>query len=243
MHRHVEPEWLDELAPDDLLAIRSRQDLQRIHQWMGNVRIMARLLRPLAGRVETLKIADLGAGDGAFLLRVARRLTNELKSVRLTLVDRQPIVSLKTHRAFGESGWDSRAVASDVFGWLANAPSMDVVTATLFLHHFADAQLAALLDAISQRTDHFIACEPRRSALSLLASKLVGLIGCNAVSRHDAVVSVRAGFKNGELSSLWPKDGRWHLEEQGAGWFSHTFVARKADGVISEAVANVQRRL
>ena len=42
----------------------------------------------------------------------------------------------------------------------------------------------------------FVACEPRRSrARRSLGSRLLGLIGCNDVTRHDAVVSVRAGFR------------------------------------------------
>ena len=55
------------------------------------------------------------------------------------------------------------------------------------------------------------------------AAKLVGLIGCNSVTRHDAVVSVRAGFTNRELSDLWPTQGAWLLQEQRAGLFSHLF--------------------
>jgi hypothetical protein len=36
------------------------------------------------------------------------------------------------------------------------------------------------------------------------ARKLLWLIGCNAVTRHDAAVSMRAGFIRQELSALWP---------------------------------------
>jgi len=54
----------------------------------------------------------------------------------------------------------------------------------------------------------------------------MGLMGCNAVTRHDARVSVRAGFRDDELSRLWPSGG-WTLEERGAPPFSHLFVARR----------------
>jgi hypothetical protein len=64
--------------------------------------------------------------------------------------------------------------------------------------------------------------DPRRSARSLLFSRLLWVIGCNQVTRHDAVVSIRAGF---ELSRLWPADQSWTLQENPAGWFSHLFVA------------------
>ena len=44
MKRRIEPELLDELAPENPQAMGSRKDLQRINAWMGNSRIMARQL-------------------------------------------------------------------------------------------------------------------------------------------------------------------------------------------------------
>jgi hypothetical protein len=75
----------------------------------------------------------------------------------------------------------------------------------------------------------FVACEPRRSPSALIASYLVVAIGCNDVSRHDAVVSVRAGFSNHELSKLWPANGHWTLQERAALPFTHCFAACRID--------------
>ena len=97
--------------------------------------------------------------------------------------------------------------------------------ANLFLHHFEDSPLRALLEQVSTRAELFVACEPRRDWLTLRASRLVGWIGCNAVTRHDAPISVRAGFAGHELSALWPAGGDWHTEEGPVGPFSHHFVA------------------
>jgi hypothetical protein len=47
------------------------------------------------------------------------------------------------------------------------------------------------------------------------------------ITRHDAIVSVRAGFVGRELSALWPVDNQWQLSEQSAGWFSHCFIAKR----------------
>jgi hypothetical protein len=54
----------------------------------------------------------------------------------------------------------------------------------------------------------------------------VWVLGCNAVTRHDAVVSVRAGFAGKELSAAWPP-GAWQLEERVAWPFTHLFVAHE----------------
>jgi hypothetical protein len=118
----------------------------------------------------------------------------------------------------------------DVESW-ANAPrpdAFDAIVTTLFLHHFPAESLKRLLAAVAATCEIFIACEPRRDAIALVASRLVGLLGTNAVTRTDAVLSVRAGFRGRELSRLWPEDGRWRADEYRAGMFSHCFRASRA---------------
>ncbi len=206
--RVVEAEWLDELPPADPRALRSRRDLVRINALMGNARIVAAELAR-AGKLRS--IAEIGAGDGSFMRKVLRSLG--ARDVEVHLVDRQPLGT----------------ITADVFDWLSDpaCPHVDVIVANLFLHHFEAPRLARLLELIAQRTRAFIACEPRRSALALGGARLLGLVGCNDVSRHDAVVSVRAGFSGGEISALWPRDRPWNLEERERGAFSHSFVARQ----------------
>jgi hypothetical protein len=97
--------------------------------------------------------------------------------------------------------------------------------ANLFLHHFHDRELMTLLQIISSKARLFIAVEPRRCWRSLAASRCVGLIGCNDVTRHDATASIRAGFSGRELTRLWPSRTGWEMHEVPAGLFSHCFTA------------------
>jgi hypothetical protein len=238
--RRVEPEWLDELPADDPDAVRSRHDLRRVNGWMRNATLVARMLaqgRPPANLVE------LGAGDGTFLLGVARRLGPSWTGTRARLVDRVMLVSEATRRAFADLGWELEVVAADVFVGLARSPARDAtVLANLFLHHLPDEPLRELLARVAERSGRFIACEPRRSWFALAASRCVGLISGNAVTRHDAVVSVRAGFAGRELTELWPAGEGWILEEHGAGPFSHVFCGRRGAGVSSRAPGTRARR-
>jgi hypothetical protein len=103
------------------------------------------------------------------------------------------------------------------------------VVVNLFLHHFQNDRLIKLFRVISERARGFVAVEPRRGAWPLFCSRLLWAIGCNSVTRHDAEVSVRAGFSGHELSGLWPETKNWQLSEQSAGPFSHLFVARRCD--------------
>jgi len=222
MHaRMLEPEWLDELPPQDLRAVRSRADLRRVNWLMGNARLISSALR--SHIKEGSRIADLGSGDGHLMLAIARRLRRP--AVELTLVDRAPVVSDATLAEFGALGWRVRVVARDALAFLREEP-IEVVVANLFLHHLDAEALRQLFKLCSERARLVAACEPRRSQLALLGCRLMWFIGANDVTRHDAVVSVRAGFTGRELSALWP--ATWTLDERSAPPFSHLFVAKRA---------------
>jgi hypothetical protein len=224
--RRVEPEWLDEMTPEDPRAVRCRRDLRLMNRIMGHAGTISRALRAHV-RSNHPRIAELGAGDGTLMLRVARDMT-EFSGGELTLIDQQPIVSAETMALYAKQNWDATVRRADVFDWLMDEHAgCDAIVANLFLHHFETPQLAKLLALAERRTTLFVACEPRRARFPLAGSHLVGLLGCNDVTRHDAVLSVRAGFSGEELSQLWPKQDGWRLEETAAGLFSHLFVAEK----------------
>jgi len=222
MTRVVEPEILDQLPSADAAAARSRCDLARLNALMGHARLIRKHLAPDASR-----IIDLGAGDGTLLLKVLQGAHSAIREV--VLVDQQRILSETTLAAFRRLGIQPTVAVSDVCDWLAQQSEAGhtVIVANLFLHHFNPSALQRLLDLALTACDLFVACEPRRGAWPRAAASLVGLVGCNHVTRHDAVVSVRAGFRDRELTALWPDRAHWQIEERSAGLFSHLFVARR----------------
>jgi SAM-dependent methyltransferase len=229
--RSIEPEWLDILPAADESAIGSRRDIRRLNVLMSHDRIVARALAN-AATMKPRSIIEIGAGDGLFLLSVARRLAVRWPNVSATLLDRQALLSEAARRRFDALGWRAEGVASDVFDFLDSddLPDFDIVVANLFLHHFCDSDLVRLFRRIADIVPLFIACEPRRAFPAIEASKLLWIIGCNRVTRHDAAASARAGFRDRELSALWPKEQGWRLEERPAGLFSHSFVASRHAG-------------
>ncbi|HTY88949.1 MAG TPA: hypothetical protein VMB80_15995 [Candidatus Acidoferrum sp.] len=227
MTRIIEPEWLDELPADDPDAVRSRRDLHRVNAWMRHYDLMAGALQNQLDSRPAKHLVELGAGDGDFLLQVARKLAPNCSNLNVTLLDRQDLVQPETLSGFASLGWHAEAVAADVFEWSRTGQPADVVVANLFLHHFYDISLAGLLGAIAGRARLFIALEPRRAFWPLFCSRLLWGIGCGPVTQHDAVLSVRAGFEGDELSRLWPAGAHWQLSERPAGLFSHLFLARR----------------
>jgi hypothetical protein len=217
--RVLEAEWLDVLPPSDPRALRSRRDLARVNALMGNARIVRGELRRFA---PIRSLAEIGAGDGRFALSIAAGLATRPRKV--TLVDRQAIVAPQTRAALG---CEVEIAEADVFEWLERAgETYDAIVANLFLHHFDDDALVRMLALIAGRARVLVACEPRRGAIAMIGARLLGLVGCNDVTRHDAIVSIRAGFSGAELTSMWPAG--WTCTEGARGVFSHAFTAYRA---------------
>lgn len=229
--RRVEPELLDGLAADDPRAQRCRDDLRRIHRAMATLSIVQRALERGTAGFRPRTVLELGAGDGSLMLRLAQRHACRWPDVRVSLLDRLNLVAPQTLEGLRKVGWSPRVVAVDVFDWLASPDDSrwDVVLANLFMHHFSSSELTRLLTAIEVRSRVFLCCEPRRSALPLVGSHLIGLLGAGPVARQDAVSSVHAGFRAQELSGLWPNLQDWEIHEYSAGLFSHCFLAMRKE--------------
>ncbi len=231
-HRTLQRELLDDLPADDPMAVGSRKDLARLNHIMGNIGTIRRAISALRYQSSRpLSICELGCGDGYLANRIFTQ--SELTMPRgstLKLLDLRPSIP---------GGWLERLrqrfeyvdiITMDLHQWLQSGDQQfDIIYMNLFLHHFHEAPIRRTLAAVSRMTRAFFCCEPRRSRFSLLGAAGCGIIGCNAVTRHDALLSVRAGFSADELSSLWslscPEPGAWHLEESSAGPFTHFFKA------------------
>ena len=200
--RILETEWLDTLPASDPRAAQSRRDLQRVNTLMGNARHIAGALRPHWR--EGMRVADLGGGDGSLMRAVTRHLPGAIEVISV-----------------------DKSEGIDALDYLrASGPRPDAIVCNLFLHHLDGDVLSDVLALAAERAPLFVACEPRRARIALQASRMLWVIGCNDVTQHDAVASVRAGFTGNELSAAWPP-GNWKLEERIAWPFTHLFVARE----------------
>jgi hypothetical protein len=232
VERRLQPELLDTLPVSDPRAVRSRCDLRRINAWMRNARHVAACLDDVARRVPPECIVDLGAGDGTFLQRWSRSLKTLAPGIEVILVDCHRATSENTLAELRARGFKPRVEQTDAIGWLHSArlPPRTWILSNLFLHHFLEEKLRVTFSVTAEKASIFCACEPRRAWWPLAATRLLPLIGANAVTRHDAAVSVRAGFVGCELSALWPANGHWHICERRAGLFSHVMFAERRDG-------------
>jgi len=190
--RATEPEQLDEGVPE-AEAVRSLADLRFVNRWLGNRAGLLRAVRPHlppGGR-----LLDVGCGSGdvpAFLLE---RLPGPLLAVGLDvktlhLRDTPPGV---------------RPVVGDVRRLPFPDRSFDVVTASLFLHHFDATELPALLAGLARLARRALVVNDLHRALVpfLFGRAAFPLLFRSRVSVEDGLVSIRRGFRPGELRAAF----------------------------------------
>ena len=214
--RRLEPEQLDHLRPDDPAAIRSRNDLERLNRFLGTTKNLVAELERCSRVRRPARVVELGAGDGRSSLRMLQRLGPHWRGTELVTVDQADAIKPATREEIRASGWTHRVETADVFEWIDSGSLRDgdVVVASLFIHHFTEAQIKRLFSRIRAVAVGCICAEPRRWLPALWVSRGFRWLGFSPVTCHDAVVSIRAGFERGELLKLWGASDKWHLRER-----------------------------
>lgn len=198
MPRVVEPEILDHLPPDDPDAIASRRDLRRVNFIMGNERWILRSARKFSAAAAK-GIVEIGAGEG----KLTEKLARAFPAAPVTACDLAPRPADLDPRIHWLQG--------DIFTKNSSL-SGGILIANLFLHHFEPPALLAL-GKLCAGFEVLVFSEPDRARLP----HVLGALGhpiMNRVTRHDLHVSIRAGFRRGELQALLGLDpARWSLSE------------------------------
>ncbi len=199
MQRVVEPEFVDQLPPDHPDVVRSRIDLKVINFLMGNERWIARQVREFP-EVRARGVLEIGAGEGTLL----ERLGKAHPGIPLTACDLAPRPGWLPE----EIAWDQR----DVFECLAES-SGGILAANLFLHHFEEPELRRF-GPLMRNFEVICINEPFRTAQTIMDARVM-LPFVGRATKHDMVVSIRAGFVPGELPALLGLDATdWRFREE-----------------------------
>ena len=218
MQRKIQPEILDKLPENHPDALKNLRDLRVINALMRSNHWFASQLSRHLNADD--RILEIGAGEGRlgdFLLgRVVPR------EVPYTAVDRRAFANRRMNRI----DW----VHDDILKF-ANPGKYDIILTNLILHQFTAAELSRIGRRIGRSARVIIASEPSRRHLHLLQMKAGRLLGFNYVSRHDARVSIIAGFRGDELPRFLGLDpGSWTWSVSLTFFGAYRLVARRNPG-------------
>ncbi|HEX9187653.1 MAG TPA: methyltransferase domain-containing protein [Vicinamibacteria bacterium] len=194
--RATDRELLD-IGVDPGETRKSLGDLRFVNRWLGNRGVVRRAVRdhlPAGGR-----LLDVGCGSADLPAYLLAGLPGPLLAVGLD-------VKVAHLQAAPRS---VRRVVADVRRLPFPDRSFDVVTASLFLHHFDAEELPALLRDLARLARRALVVNDLRRAR---APFLFGLLAFpvlfrSRVSVSDGLLSIRRGFREPELRAAFDAAG------------------------------------
>jgi SAM-dependent methyltransferase len=193
-----EPEQLDVGVPD-AEARKSLADLRFVNRWLGNRGAFQRAVRPFLEAAPRPRLLDVGCGSADVPAAVVRGLGRPMLAVGLD--------AKRLH--LQEAPREVAPVQGDVERLPFRPRSFDVVTASLFLHHFGDDELPELLRslfALARRA--LVVNDLRRAWVPYLFGRAVFRpLFRSRVSVEDGLLSIRRGFREADLAAAFARAG------------------------------------
>jgi len=198
------PELMDDRSIDGPELVETLAQLRLINRLLGaawpTLWGVAYLWKQ-AGSPKHLSILDMGAGSGDVNRRLLRWAARRNLHLRLILVDIHPD-TCAVAQAYYQNEPRVRVIQGNVFEPAVR--HVDIVTASLFLHHFPTLIVPLVLQRMVQTARmgviindlhrHWLAWAFIRAATHIFSG--------NRLIRHDAPLSVRRGFRRAELDQL-----------------------------------------
>lgn len=196
MRRRVIPELLDDDLGTPAEIAASLTDLRRINSWFGGTRTTSSLLRKVASQVgvKDLSLLEIGSGEGSVPLSARRSLSRGGITVNVTLLDRR-----WTHLPAGGVA----SVCGDAMQLPFRDNAFDVVSCTLFAHHFAPEHLRLVIaESLRVSSRAVLINDLIRNPLHLLLVYLGLPLFRGRITWHDAPASVKAAYTIPEMKSV-----------------------------------------
>ncbi len=192
--RLIEPEMLD--GTTDANAAGSLRDLRSINRWLGGHVVTRWTFRQLRRPNGGFTVLDVGAASG-----------DNGRQIRSVWPD-ATVISVDLLRRNLE-GADAPCLVADAFRLPVAERSVDFVFCSLFLHHFTDEAVVKLLEGFRRVARcGVVVNDLERHPFAHKSTPVFGwMFGWNAVTLHDAPVSVQAGFTATELRGLAERAG------------------------------------
>jgi SAM-dependent methyltransferase len=209
--RATTPELMDDLSLATEELRQNLDELETINTWLGGYRpVLAALarLRPHFPASRPLRLADLGSGGGDTLRHIARWARRQPVPVELTGIDANEFMltyATAKSQAYPEIAYQQL----DIFAPEFAAQAYDILTASLFCHHFTDAELVELLRRWHQQARLAVVINDlHRHPLAYYSIKyLTRLLGGSRLVQNDAPLSVARAFSRQDWQRLLAQAG------------------------------------
>ena len=201
-------ELMDDFSIGGDLLRDTLDKLENINRWLGGNLMTVKALKKVLKnhpKEQELTIADIGCGHGDILRDVAKFGRKNGYKMKLIGMDANPTAIAYANELsteFPELSFKTEDIFSEAF----KNRKFDVVLATLFLHHFKEAQLTSFLgNTLKQTKIGIVVNDLHRHKLAYYLFMLLSVFIKNNMIIEDGLTSVLRGFKRNELAHISKK--------------------------------------
>ncbi|MFD2721342.1 methyltransferase domain-containing protein [Hymenobacter monticola] len=205
------PELMDDLTLASDALRQNLDELETINTWLGGYAPVLNALdrlRPQFPAGRPLRVADLGSGGGDTLRQIARWARKKRVAVELSGIDANEF--MLDYAASKSADYTEISYRQfDIFSPEFQAQPYDILTCSLFCHHFTDEELVTLLRHWQQQAQVAVVINDlHRHWLAYHSIKwLTRLLGGSYLVQHDAPLSVARAFRRADWVALLARAG------------------------------------
>jgi SAM-dependent methyltransferase len=182
------------------------RDIRLVNRFLGGRRALLKAIDPFLGEAgggsppAALEVLDVGTGGADLALDMVEHARRRRFRIRVTAIDSDPAaVAFAAREAAGSP--EIRVIQADASRLPFRDRSFDLVTASMFLHHFDPPSMVRLLESFRRLARRAVLVNDLRR--HNLAWALIGVAARitrrSRMFAHDAPLSVLRGFTGTEL--------------------------------------------
>jgi len=201
-------EFLDRPDSNPRLTQESFRFIKFVNHVGGGIRVVRTFLAdelPKFPAGHTVKVLDLGGGDCDIPLAITRWAIEQGYSVEFTCVDHNPQVLAMAKESLARTRCKAiRLVQTDIFTYQP-PQEFDYALGSMVFHHFTTEEIDRLIMHLRGFVRHALLINDlHRCTLNYVVAAIL-TARVDPELRHDALLSIRRGFKPAELAELLSK--------------------------------------
>lgn len=211
MSRIDAPEIMDDFSIGGDQIHRTLLEIERINQLLGGNNVTIDGLKQLLKKSPAKKItaiADLGCGGGDMSYRIQALGFKMGIVMKITGFDANPHIIDFCNRRYSKHE-NLHFQCLDILSEEFKKSRFDIITATLFMHHFTNESLIDVLKSMkTQASLGIVINDLHRHWFAYHAIKVLTKLFSNSeMVKHDAPLSVRRAFTKKELINILTESG------------------------------------
>ncbi|MDA3799145.1 MAG: methyltransferase domain-containing protein [Kiritimatiellae bacterium] len=233
--RATAKEFLDQTDCDPSLAAASYHFMERVNGYFGGTQVVRRFLSAETRDRDInapLRILDIGSGSCDIPLAVSRWARARAIPIEITCLEvADQAVEIARRKLALANDPAVHLLQEDAFTHHPSEP-YDCAVASMCFHHFDNDQILTLLQRLRSFVTHRVLINDLRRSpwASIGAGLLLAGSGSMPDVRHDALLSIRRGFKIKELESVLNKLDNVTFSVKPAHWFRIAAVIKFKKG-------------